>query len=341
MTYQELIEKAKDNIGTNCKVCPICNGIACKGKIPGPGGKGTGAGFYHSYDQLRKMKLNMNTLYTKHKEIDSSIELFGRTFDYPIFAAPIGAVALHYSDKYNDLTYSQAILSGCQDAGVIGFTGDGIDDTVFSGTIEAIKQLSGLGIPTIKPWSNKEEVFKKIRMAEEANAFAIAMDVDAGGLTILAAAGKPVGPVSLETLREYVEYTKLPFIVKGVMTVAGAMMALEAGAKGIIVSNHGGRVLDETSATIDVLEPIAEAVKGKMKIFIDGAFRSGIDIIKALALGADAVLIGRPYAISVYGGDASGVSLYTKKIGQELKDAMIMIGAEDLSSITRDKVVRI
>lgn len=340
MIYQDVLEIAKKDIGKYCKVCPICNGIACKGKIPGPGGKGTGAGFYHNYDQLRKVKLHMNTLYSAKDEIDTTFDLFGKTFKYPIFAAPVGGVQLHYSDKYNDLTYSQSIIKGCQIAGTLGFTGDGVNDEVFSGTIKAIKESGGWGIPTIKPWA-KDEIMRKIRMAEEAGALAVAMDVDAGGLTFLATMGKPVGPVGLDTLKELVTSTKLPFIVKGVMTVEGAKVALEAGAKGIVVSNHGGRVLDETPATIDVLEPIVEAVKGQMKIFIDGGFRSGLDIIKALALGADAVLIARPYAIAVYGGDVEGVKLYTDKIGQELKDAMIMIGAEDLSSITRDKVLKI
>ena len=86
-----------------------------------------------------------------------------------------------------------------------------------------------------------------------------------------------------------------PFILKGIMTVSGAKKALEAGASGIVVSNHGGRVLDQCPATAEVLPAIADAVGGRMTILVDGGIRTGMDVFKALALGADAVLIGRPF----------------------------------------------
>lgn len=337
MNYTEVILTARQTIGTHCKVCPICNGKACSGMIPGPGGKGTGAGFTHSYNQLRKIKLNMNTLYEKTNEPDTTTELFGHTFALPIFAAPVGGVKLHYSDHYNDLTYSQAILKGCKQANTLGFTGDGVDDDVFFGTIKAIEEQQGLGIPTIKPWE-EAMVLKKLKMAEDAGAIAVAMDIDAGGLSFLAAQGRPVSPKSISELSRIITSTRLPFIIKGIMTVKGSLDALEAGASGIVVSNHGGRVLDETPATIDVLPDIVAAVGGKMKIFIDGGFRSGLDVIKALALGADAVLIARPYAIAVYGGGAEGVQTYTNMLGDQLRDAMTMIGAINIKEISTQHI---
>ena len=332
MTIQEMFDQAKKDIGPHCSVCKVCNGKACSGKIPGPGGKGSGAGFWHSYDKLRQVRLNMNVLYNKDREPDTRIQLFGETFDYPFFAAPVGGVQLHYSDKYNDLSYSEAIIEGCILANTIGFTGDGADDAVFEGTIKAIKSSQGHGIPTIKPWT-EELILKKLAMAEEAGALAVAMDIDAGGLAFLAAQGKPVSPKSVGALKKIIAQTKLPFIIKGIMTVEAALHAVEAGAAGIVVSNHGGRVLDETPATIDVLEGIVDAVNGKLKILVDGGFRSGLDVIKALALGADGVLIARPYAIAVYGGGAEGVNLYTQTIGQEMKDAMTMMGVTSLSVV--------
>lgn len=164
------------------------------------------------------------------------------------------------------------------------------------------------------------------------------MDIDAAGLVTLALLGKPVGTKSIEDLKEIISSTKLPVILKGVMTVEGAKKALKAGAYGIVVSNHGGRVLDHTPATIEVLPAIADAVKGRMKIFVDGGFRTGLDIFKAIALGADAVLIGRPYAVAAYGGGAEGVKVYTEKIGNELKETMIMAGCHNLADIKRDRV---
>ncbi|MDF2841140.1 MAG: alpha-hydroxy-acid oxidizing protein [Clostridia bacterium] len=331
MLYNDIMKDARAVIGKKCRVCKECNGIMCKGEIPGVGGKDTGEAFSNSYIKLKEIKINMDTIY-EFKEVDTSIELFGKTFHYPIFAAPIGGLNLHYSEVLNDETYSKAITLGCKLGGTVGFTGDGVKDEFYELPLKAIKEVDGYGIPTIKPWK-KDEILRKVRQAEEAGALAIAMDVDAAGLAILAAAGKPVSPKSVEELKEIISSTKLPFIIKGIMTAKGALKALEAGAYGIVVSNHGGRVLDQTPATVEVLPEIVKAVKGKMKIFIDGGIRTGIDVVKVLALGADAVLIGRPYAVAAYGGGAEGVQIYTEKIGKELRDTMIMTGCTKLSDI--------
>ncbi len=336
MNYNDVLENAKKNIGIYCKVCPQCNGVACRGKIPGVGGKDTGMGFIRNYEDLKKVKLNMDTFYD-FNAVDTKCQLFGKEFDIPVFAAPVGGVQIHYSDLYNDLTYSETIVKGCMESGTLAFTGDGVNDDVFKGTLEAIRRCGGTGIATIKPWS-KEEVLTKIKMAEEAGALAVAMDIDAAGLSILAAQGKPVSPMGLETIKEFVNSTKLPFILKGVMTKKAAIRAVEAGVYGIIVSNHGGRVFDETPSTIEVLEEIVEAVDKKVKVLVDGGFRSGLDAFKALALGADGVLIARTYAIAVYGGGVEGVKAYTNKLKGELENTMIMTGASNLSEINREKV---
>lgn len=334
MNYQDILERAKENIGTKCKVCRACNGVACRGEIPGTGGKGSGGSFVRNSVKLDEIKLNMDTLYA-YKELDTSVSLFGKLFKYPIFAAPIGGLGLHYSEKLNDETYSKAIIDGCKQAGVAGFTGDGVKPENYELPLKAIVEAGGWGIPTIKPWGT-DEVLEKLEKADAAKVLAAAMDVDAAGLPILGAAGKPVCPKSAEELERIIKSTGLPFIVKGIMTVKGALKAAEAGAYGIVVSNHGGRVLDHTPATVEVLPEIAQAVRGKLKIFIDGGIRSGIDVLKVLALGADAVLIGRPYAIAAYGGGREGVALYTEKIGGELREAMTMTGAAKLSDINAD-----
>ncbi len=338
MEYSEVLKNARETIGKKCRVCKECNGIVCRGEIPGVGGKDTGEAFTINHAKLKEIKINLDTIYD-FKEIDASVELFGKTFAYPVFAAPIGGLNLHYSDVLNDETYSRAIVSGCKEAGTAGFTGDGVKDEFYELPLKTIKEAEGWGIPTIKPWK-KDEVLRKVKQAEEAGALAIAMDVDAAGLAILAAAGKPVSPKSVAELKEIIGSTQLPFLVKGVMTAKGALKAAEAGAYGIVISNHGGRVLDQTPATVEVLPEIVKAVKGKLKIFIDGGIRSGIDVLKVLALGADAVLIGRPYAVAAYGGGAEAVKLYTEKIGKELKDTMIMTGCSSLKDITEEVLFR-
>ncbi|MHB1394390.1 MAG: alpha-hydroxy-acid oxidizing protein [Clostridia bacterium] len=331
MEYKEILEKAKAIIGSRCKICRECNGIVCRGEVPGMGGKGSGSSFIRNFEKLNEIKLNMDTMY-EFKEVDTSVELFGKSFSFPVFAAPIGGLYQQYGEALNDEEYSNAIVAGCKNAGTAGFTGDGVKEENYIMPIKAISKVGGWGIPTIKPWK-KEEVIAKVKKADEAGVLAVAMDIDAAGLTVLAAMGKPVSPKSVEEIREIVMSTKLPFIIKGIMTVAGAVKAVEAGAYGIVVSNHGGRVIDHTPATVEVLPEIYKAVGGKIKIFIDGGVRTGVDILKMLALGADAVLIGRPYGVAAYGGGAEGVELYTRKIGAELRDAMIMTGCSTLKDI--------
>ncbi|QEK11000.1 alpha-hydroxy-acid oxidizing protein [Crassaminicella thermophila] len=334
MNYKDILENARKIPDFKCRVCLECNGKVCKGEIPGVGGKGSGSAFIRNVEKLKEIKLNMDTIYYPSK-VDTSIELFGRKFKYPVFAAPIGGLIPCYGERLTDYAYAKAIIEGCKKAGTIGFTGDGVKDEYFMDPLRAIEENESLGIPTIKPWT-KEEILQRLRAAESKNVVAVAMDIDAAGLAILAKAGKPVSPKPVEDLKEIIGATKLPFIIKGVMTVKGALKAMEAGAYGIVVSNHGGRVLDHTPATVEVLPKIVEVVKGRMKIFIDGGIRSGLDVLKVLALGADAVLIGRPYAVAAYGGGAEGVALYTQKIGDELVEAMIMTGCNNLQEINKE-----
>ena len=138
------------------------------------------------------------------------------------------------------------------------------------------------------------------------------------------------------------EAVSLPVVVHTHSTTGvGAMTllkAVEAGAAGIVVSNHGGRVLGQTRATADVLPDIARAVKGKCVILVDGGIRSGVDVFKAIALGADAVLIGRPFVPAVYGGEAEGAKLLFDKYKAELIDTMTMCGAHSLAEISPDMV---
>jgi len=337
MTYQELLENARKKMAPNCRVCKECNGIVCRGEIPGVGGKGNGNAFTASIEFLASVKIKLDTIY-KNEGQDTSVSLFGRTFQYPFFAAPIGGMSLNYNGAITEQEYDDAIVNGTLKAGSAAFTGDGASDSLFLDSLPVIKAANGVAVPTIKPWKN-EKALEKIKMMEEVNAMAFAMDIDSAGLINLALAGKPVSAKSVEELSEITSSTKIPFIVKGVMTAEGAKKALEAGAYGIVVSSHGGRVLTDAPATCAMLPEIREAVGDKLKIFVDGGIRSGADVFKAIALGADAALIGRPYVIAAFGGGAEGVELYTNKIGAELREVMIMTGCKNLSDITMDKII--
>lgn len=337
MNYQEILENARTCIGNYCKACPVCNGKACRNQIPGPGAKGVGDTAMRNYEKWQEIRVNMDTL-CANEPVDTGLSLFGKKFSYPVFAGPVGAVNLHYGDKYDDESYNEVLVSACAAAGIAAFTGDGTNPAVIKGAAAAIKKAEGLGIPTVKPW-NLETVQEKLAMVKEAGAFAVAMDVDAAGLPFLKNMNPPAGRKTVKELKDVVDSCgDIPFIVKGIMTVKGALKAKEAGAAAIVVSNHGGRVLDQCPATAEVLEEIAKAVDGSMKIFVDGGIRSGTDVFKALALGADAVIIARPFVTAMYGGGAEGVAEYVSKIGAELADAMSMCGAASLKEITRDMV---
>lgn len=336
MDYQEVIKNARGNIGPYCKACPVCNGAACGNTMPGPGAKGIGDLAMRNYRKWQEIRINMDTI-CEQKELNTEVELFGKRFAYPFFAGPVGAVKLHYGEKYTDQQYNEILLKGCADNGIAAFTGDGTDYNVMIEATAAIRGLGGMGIPTVKPW-DLDTIREKMELVKKSGAFAVAMDIDAAGLPFLQNLNPPAGSKSVDELKEIVKMAEIPFVLKGVMTPKGALKALEAGVQGIIVSNHGGRVLDQCPASAEVLPSIVKAVGGQMKVFVDGGIRTGVDVFKALALGADAVLIARPFVTAVYGGAEDGVRAYVNKLAAELTDTMKMCGAYTLEDISGDMI---
>lgn len=336
MTYEELLQHASTCMGKYCRACRECNGRACGNHMPGPGAKGIGDVAVRNYEAWKKLRINLNTI-AENRDPDTSFTFFGLKMKYPIFAGPVGAVNLHYGDQLDDIGYNDILVSACSDAGICAFTGDGTNPDVMKAATAAIKKQGGAGVPTVKPW-DVNTLKEKFRLVKESDSFAIAMDVDAAGLPFLQGLTPPAGSKTAAELKEIITESGKPFIVKGIMTVKGAESALEAGASAIVVSNHGGRVLDQTPSTAEVLEEIVDAVGGKMMILVDGGIRSGVDVFKALALGADAVLVARPYVTAVYGGGKEGVRLYTEKLGKELMDTMRMCGVGSLKEISKDNL---
>ncbi len=337
MDYNEILTAARSELGPFCKACPVCNGLACGNTMPGPGCKAPGNAAARNYAKWQEICVNMDTL-CENRPVDISFSLFGRDFAAPLFIAPLGAVNMHYGDKYDDLRYNSLLVPACAEYGIAAFTGDGVDPAIMKSAAEDMQKVGGLGIPTIKPW-NREAVFEKLDyLRGRGGVFAVAMDVDGAGLPFLKAMNPNAGSKSVAELREIVEYARMPFIVKGIMTVAGARKAVEAGAAGIVVSNHGGRVQGGVPSTAEVLPEIADAVKGELKIFVDGGIRSGVDIYRALALGADAVLIGRPVVPFIYAAGVEGLRVYLDRILGELTSTMTMCGTPTLADISRSNV---
>ena len=328
-------DNARERMKKFCRVCPECNGRACAGEVPGMGGLGTGASFRNNYDALAAVTLNMTALHDV-KEPDPSTTVLGMKLSVPALAAPIGGAGFNMCPEESEDVYIDAVLGGCAAAGTMGCTGDGVPPYIIEAARKAISAHSG--IPFIKPWEGAE-LKEKLDSVIALNPPAIGMDVDAAGLPFLKNMTPPAGSKSVAELAEIVKLAERPFIVKGVMTVKGALKAKEAGAAAIVVSNHGGRVLDQCPATAEVLPEIAAALKGTgVKVLVDGGIRTGVDVFKALALGADGVLICRPFVTAVYGGGAEGVKCYIDKLAGELADTMQMCGAHSLAEITPDMV---
>ena len=218
-------------------------------------------------------------------------------------------------------------------------TGDGPNPACFTAGLTAIRRENGQGIPVIKPRTN-EDIVRLAQQAAAAGAVAFAVDVDAAALVNMTRQGQPVGPKTVQDLAYIKAHTAIPFIVKGIMTPDAAQDCCQAGVDAIVVSNHGGRSLDYTPGTAEVLPEIAKIVRDKLTVFVDGGIRSGADVLKCLALGADAVLVGRPLAVGAVGGGADGVALVLARLAEELRTAMVMTGTATVTHVPSTVVRR-
>ena len=337
MNYSEVLESARKNIGPNCKACPECNGIACGNTLPGPGSKGPGNGANDNYNAWRNIKLNMDVI-VENVEIDTTSEFFGKELKLPLFSGPIGSIRLQYNPTDDVKDFNEKCLAACESKGVMHFYSTGLEELTQRSAIDSRIAHSNMGVPVINPEAD-ETIIKQMNICKEKQAPpAICVVVDSAGLPHLKACHGSAGTKSVEQLSMLKKEAGLPFIVKGIMTAKSALKAVDAGADAIIVSNHGGRVLAGSPATAEVLEEIATAVEGRAKIIVDGGIRTGADMFKAYALGADYCLICRPVLISYYGAGKEGMECYFDKLRDELVDTMYMCGARKISDITRDMV---
>lgn len=339
MDMKMLRENARERMKGYCTLCHECNGVWCAGKVPGMGGAGSGDSFKRVYEELKKYKLVMKTIHGV-KEPKLETEFLGEKISFPVLGAPITGAKYNMGGYISEEDYCTYVTEGSLKAGTIAMLGDTADLTAYKHGINMIKKLGGKGIPIIKPRENRE-IIKKIRMAEEAGAFAVGMDIDGAGLITMKLFGQPVSPKTYEELKELVESTKLPFIVKGIMCTEDALMCAEAGVAAIVVSNHGGRVLNETLAPVEVLEEIVEAVGDRVTVIADGGVREGVDVLKYLALGAKAVLLGRPLIWGAIGGAEEGVVDIYNNLKNQLIQAMLLTGTDDVKNVEKKIIKKI
>ncbi len=222
----------------------------------------------------------------------------------PILAAPMTGSTYNFGAPMSEAEFIEAIVDGCLRAGTVGLTGDGADPACSTAACPPCPATAGAAGHRQAP--DQAAVLDRLARAEAAGAAFTGMDIDGAGLVTMALKGQPVGPKTRDELAAIITATRLPFLVKGVMTVEDAEAAIDAGAAGIVVSNHGGRILDHTPGAAEVLPEIAALARGRTAILADGGVRTGGDALKLLALGADAVLVGRPLIVGAVGGGGRG-----------------------------------
>ena len=216
MDMKSVREHAREQLKGFCRVCPVCDGRACAGEVPGMGGVGTGSAFKVNLEALAKVKLNMRTIHSV-KEPDMSLTLWGRKLSMPILGAPITGSSYNMGGKMTEEEFIAEMVAGAIQAGTLCMTGDGADPRMFDSGLKAGADNKGGSIAIIKPRA-QDVVVGHLRAAEATGVLATGMDIDGAGLVTMAMKGQPVGPKTATELREVINATKLPFIVKGVMT---------------------------------------------------------------------------------------------------------------------------
>ncbi len=326
-------EQARERLKGICRVCPVCDGRSCVSGVPGMGGRSSDRqGFRRNRDALNNVLLNLRTLHNTVNP-DTTYDLFGSKLRLPVMVAPMCETTYNFLSRVDEYEFIDSQVEGAEKASIISLTGDSSDPSLYEMGLKAAREKAeGKSIPIIKP-REPEEIIKRIRMAEDNRALAVGIDVDAAGFEKFSRTGQPVRPLAPSVIRYIIENTPLPVILKGIMTAEEAILAVECGAAGLVVSNHGGRALDSTPGTAEVLPEIVTAVKGAIKVFVDGGVRSGEDVLKMIALGAEAVLVGRPLAIAAIGGGARGVNMLIRHYNDDLKRAMLLTGCNNLELI--------
>jgi len=263
---------------------------------------------------------------------DTSFELFGEKFKTPVMTAALSHLNGCHPDGLEEMA------KGVRDAGAVMWSGMGED--------EEITRICATGAKTIKiikPHFSNDEFLREMAVAEAQGCIAVGVDVDhafthrgeyddIGGLCLCS--GK-----STEELASFVKATKLPFIIKGVLSEQDAKKCLEIGVGGIVVSHHHG-LMNYAVPPLMVLPKIVEVIGGKIPIFVDCSVESGMDVYKAIALGATAASVGRAVMQPLTDGGANGVKLKIEEMTAELAGTMARTAAATLKDIDSSVIWR-
>ncbi|MDH4200275.1 MAG: alpha-hydroxy-acid oxidizing protein [Spirochaetia bacterium] len=323
-----------------CHVCKICDGTNCSSGVPGMGGTDAMKSFYDNSAALGEIQINYpRNIISGISSPDLSTNFMGKKLPIPVLNAPVTGSITNMGGSITEYDLAVESSMGLRELGLPALFGDGASpDKHFIG-VEAIRQ-SGGGYLVVKPRKDNNEIIRKILDAEEVGANGWGMDIDAVNLVTMQLKNQAMAAKTSADLKEISSHSKLPFFLKGIMSVDAALMSIDAGAAAIVVSNHGGRIDDTLPGAARVLEKIAETVKKRcpeMTVFADGGIRSGEDIFKILSLGADGVLVGRPVCIAVIACGRLGAYSVLKNYSHELMQIMQKTGIQKIKDIYKNK----
>ena len=274
----------------------------------------------------------MDSILIEEKIIDSVLASTETEFLGEVFSSPIMMPAFSHLKQYNgrELNGLEEYSLAAKNANILNFCGM-MENDMFA----RIAATGAKTIRIVKPYDDNGKVRDQMKFAEDAGAFGIGMDIDhifgETGLDICA--GEKMAVQTTDMLRSYVESTKLPFVVKGVLSVRDAIACAEVGAAAIIVSHHHGRMPYAVPPML-VLPEIRDALEGTgVKIIVDCGIESGADVYKAIALGADAAAVGRSMLPYLEKDGAAGVESYLDKVKNELRYIMSNTSCATVSEI--------
>ena len=282
----------------------------------------------------------MDSILIKERLIDSvvadtSVELFGTRFSSPVMTP-----AFSHLKEFNgrELTGLEEYSIAAKNFNILNFVGM-MENDMF----KRIVDTGAKTVRIVKPYLDNEKVRDQMKYAEDAGAFAIGMDIDHifGNTGLDVVVGEVMGEQTSDMMRSYIESTKLPFVVKGVLSAEEAVKCAELGAKAIIVSHHHGR-LPYAVPPMMVLPGIKKALEGKdVKIIVDCGIASGSDVYKCIALGADAAAVGRSMLPSLEEGGVAGMEKFLKSVNDELRFVMSCTGFATVDAIDDSCLVKI
>lgn len=276
-------------------------------------------------DRITREYLDSLLLEMRHidaKKPNTDFSLYGETFDTPIMMAALS----HLNSVHENGMVEMA--KGAKMAHAVNWAGMGEKEE-----LEEITKTGAKTIKIIKPYADNAMIFDRIAHAEDCGVLAVGIDVDHafnGSGEYDNVLGYEMRPKSMEEIREFVQATKLPFIIKGVLSERDAYKCLQAGVKGIVVSHHHG-IMEYAIPPLKILPEIVKVIGGEIPIFVDCGICSGMDAYKALALGATAVCAGRVIMEPLREKGAEGVKDTVLRMTQELKGIMAKTGCPDLA----------